>query len=534
MSNWDLGFGRESADSYEPRHSPQPGGPGGAAFRFIEPGWTGGQGWPGAEDYPGDDGEPCDPEDAQDAPYPITYERDVFDGGPSWPTTPGLATSGLATSGLATPPPPTSTSTPTPPLTPPPPPRQPWPAAPPPFELFGGDPYVSGADLTPAPNLSGQPGEEPWLSDLRGPWREPGAGSRQPRWLIPAAVATVAAVIGAAFVFLTSGHPSAPAASGGVKPTMLSTSVASPPVSSPTPAPRKTAVAAAPPLTLTAAEAALAAYTTVNNSANAQRSDSELAMVETGGSYAIDAGLYQVQRADGAAPYPAFAPATATYYIPGAEPAGGPRWFVARVANAFSANPKKVTSTEYLLFTQTGPGGTWRNAVEPYLLPGADAPQIAIGGNGLATAVSVTSASLATAPGQLAGLTAASLDDAGRAVSVPEPGDLADRSDQKLWQGKLPTATVTDTHASATGSQTFALRTTNGGALVFYTDSAELTITPPAGSELRLTVPGLYSQTQALNSAGLTYLDQFASYDPPANAGVPTVLASYSGLTGKN
>ena len=115
-------------------------------------------------------------------------------------------------------------------------------------------------------------------------------------------------------------------------------------------------------------------------------------------------------------------------------------------------------------------------------------------------------------------------------------------------RAKPPTATVTDAHAAATGpeGQTFALLTANGGALVFYTDSgrsqgpfemtvlicgflAELTITAPARSKLHLTVPGFYSPAQALSSAGLTYLDQFAAYDPPANVGVPTVLGEYSG-----
>jgi hypothetical protein len=483
MSNWDLGFGQEPTDDYQPRHAPQPGGPDGTVIHFGDTGWPGSTGWPGTDDFPGNDGEPYDPEDA---PYPITYERDDFDGVPT---------------------------------------------APPPGKLFGdlfGDPYIHGSDTTPALNLDGQPGDEPWRSGLGGPRWEPESRSGQPRWLVPAAVAAAAAVIGALLVLITSGHPSAPAASGAAKPTMMATSVASP-----TPAPRKTAIAAAPPLTLAAAESALNGYTTINNSANAQRSDSELAMVETGSSYAIDAGLYQTQRADGAAPYPAFGPAAATYYIPRTEPAGGPRWFVVRVANAFAAHPKKVTSTEYLLFTETAPGGTWRNTAEPYLLPGANAPQIAIGASGLATAVSATSASLAAAPGQLAGLTAASLDGAGSAVRVTDPGELADRSDRQFWQGKLPMASVTDTHAAAAG-QTFALLTTNGGALVFYTDSAELTITPPAGSELRLTVPGLYSRTQAVNRAGLAYLDQFAAYDPPSMAGIPAVVAGYSGLTGKN
>jgi hypothetical protein len=290
------------------------------------------------------------------------------------------------------------------------------------------------------------------------------------------------------------------------------------------------------PLTLAAARSVLSAYTTANNSANARRSTATLATVETGGSYAIDAGLYTVQAADGAAPYPAFTPVAATYYLPRAEAAGETRWFVVQVANAFSANPKKVTSTEYLLFTQAASGGAWQNAVEPYLLAGANAPQVAVGGDGLATAVSATATSLAIAPGQLAERTAAAIDGTGAGVTVADPGALADRSDQTFWRGKLPAATVTDAHATATGAagQTFALLTTNGGALVFYTDAADLEITPSAGSVLHLTVPGFYSDAQGLSRAGLSYLDQFAAADPPAGAGTPRVVAEYSGLTGKS
>ena len=110
------------------------------------------------------------------------------------------------------------------------------------------------------------------------------------------------------------------------------------------------------------------------------------------------------------------------YYIPRKESAGGPRWFVVRVSNAFLSSPNKVSSVEYLLFTQATPGGPWRNAVEPYLLSGASAPQVAVGGDGLATAVATTATSLATAPGQIPTVTAASLGgtDCGT-WSIPMP-----------------------------------------------------------------------------------------------------------------
>ena len=139
------------------------------------------------------------------------------------------------------------------------------------------------------------------------------------------------------------------------------------------------------------------------------------------------------------------------------------------------------------------------------------------------------------APGQLPAATAASLDGTGQ-PAIADPGNLADRSDQKTWQGKVTGGTVTDTHTTPAGAngQEYALRTTDGGALVFYTDAARLTITPPAGSALRLTIPGLYSSQQTQTQATVGYLEQFAAYDPPAAGTTPRIIADYSGITGKN
>ena len=200
-----------------------------------------------------------------------------------------------------------------------------------------------------------------------------------------------------------------------------------------------------------------------------------------------------------------------------------------------------MTSNEYLLFTQPAPGGAWQDTVEPYLLSGVSAPRIALGADGLATAVSADAPSVAVAPSQLPAATATSLDGtedgAGPGTSpaaIADPGNLTDRGDQRFWQDQVGGGTVTDTHAPAAGAdgQEFALLTADGGALVFYTDAAEVTITPPPGSALHLTVPGLYSPGQALSRAGVGYLEQFAAYDPPAGGGAPLVVADYSGITG--
>jgi hypothetical protein len=484
------------------------------------------EGWPADDGWDDDDGT---------APYPLTYERDDFVLAGPQPAAP---------------------------------PRERWEPRPPaagPGDGDQGGPAAGDRQWRPRaerwseaagggrreghPAPPAWPGQDPGLPEEDpAEWAAEGTGRGRRRLLLPAGVAVAGAAVGAAAVLLSGGHPGA-AGSRGAGGAGGAAAPAAPPSSAPAAArsaPASTAPSPPPagPLTMTEAKGALAGYTTVNNGANAQRSDTQLASVESGSSYAIDAALYQQQRAAGTAPYPAFGPVSATYYLPRDEPAGGPRWFVVQVANAFNANPAKVTSSEYLLFTQSAPGGAWQDALEPYLLSGASAPRVALGADGMATAVSADAPSVAVAPGQLPAATAASLDGAGAGAgtgtgtgtaAIADPGNLADHGDQKTWQGKMAGGTVTDAHTAAAGpdGQEFALLTADGGALVFYTDAAEVTITPPAGSALHLDLPGFYSPGQALSRAGVGYLEQFAAYDPPAGGGGPRVVADYSGVTAK-
>ena len=79
MSEWDFGYGREPTEHHEPRHPQQP------PYSYPEqqePQYPydpadqpDAAGWPGADGYPAAD-------DSYDPPtgYPITYERDEFEG----------------------------------------------------------------------------------------------------------------------------------------------------------------------------------------------------------------------------------------------------------------------------------------------------------------------------------------------------------------------------------------------------------------------------------------------------------------------
>jgi hypothetical protein len=404
----------------------------------------------------------------------------------------------------------------------------PWPPAPYPYQLR----QTAGAD-----------------TDSSGGRR--GGGRRR---LILGGIAAGAATAGVLAVTLTGGHPGAQGTADSAAPS-ASAGMAMRLSTKPSSSPRATATASATasasgtggasgtgaasagttaPLSLNQAEAVVAKYTSVNNSANTQRSKALLATVETGSSYAIDAGQYQAQSSS----YPPFSPVQATYFIPSNESATGPRWFVVQVANAFQASPSKVTSDEYLLFTQATPGGAWQNSIEPYLVDSASTPEIEVGTDGLATAVSPDATTVTVAPSQLPAVTAGSLDgtSADRAA-VAAPDKLADQVDTRHFESEVPGAAVADTHAATTGAggQEFALLTTDGGALVFYTDTAEVTITPPTGSVLHLNVPGFYSSSESLTEARLAYLEQFAAYDPPAaSGGTVRVVANYCGTVGTN
>jgi hypothetical protein len=272
-------------------------------------------------------------------------------------------------------------------------------------------------------------------------------------------------------------------------------------------------------------------YTATNNAANAQMSDALLGSIETGSSYSIDAGAYREQRASKSAAYPPFGPKQAELFIPGQAPGAYPRWFVALVANADLASPGQIANTEYLLFTQAAPGAPWKNALEPYVLKGGGTPMIATDSGGFAAAVGSDTSGFSVPPGQIAAVTAKSLDGGGRVLN---PGNLGDLEDLAFWHSRLPVgAAATDRHAPGPGG-VFGLRTLDGGALLFFTDTAEIRLAPPRGATMHLTIPGFYSPGESLRSAGVGYLEQFAVYDPPHGGAGLRVVADNSGITARN
>jgi hypothetical protein len=285
----------------------------------------------------------------------------------------------------------------------------------------------------------------------------------------------------------------------------------------------------------TGAERVLANYWRVNNAANQSRSSTLLATIEAGSSYAMDAGTYRMSRVTDPAgsQYAPFTAENAIYYIP-RQPAGVyPRWFAARVTYATLASPQHATGAGYMLFIQDAKDAAWKNILEPYLITAArPAPFIQTDAQGYAIQAPLTSAArLAAAPAQIPYLTAESLDGATPAVTIRNPGNLADLRNQASFQSRLPAGSANiDRHDTA--GLVFALKTVGGGALVFYHLTARLSLAAPPGRTINIRVSGYYSPSQALTSATVDYAEQFAVY-LPAGSAAPAVIADASGITGR-
>ena len=364
--------------------------------------------------------------------------------------------------------------------------------------------------------------------------------------MLPAAVALMAAAVGSGAVIImtssTSRPPSGlPMFSPGAHPASSEPAAITPgtsgsatrtgPTGTPaSPGPGAPAALAAP-ITRARAQQVLSHYTTVNNTANGTASDTLIAGVETGSSLAIDQGIYRQQRATRSGGFPAFAPASARYYIPLEDPASYPHWFAVRVSNAPATNPAMVTSREYLVFTQDRPGGPWLDSIEPFIRKDKAPPPIALDGNGFAKTVRVSSSGLLLSPSVASGATAAALN-AGTGQPA-NPGNLAIDSDRAALARRAPGVSLT-AQRSGTTMRVFALRTADGGALLFYDVAARLTLTAPAGATLKVTIPGYLSPGEGARTATLTYLEQYATYDPPRhNGNLLPVIADYSAITGR-
>jgi len=395
-----------------------------------------------------------------------------------------------------------------------------------------GQPWAGPGPAAPAGQAGDWPGEpgQWWPAGSEqetAPWPAPPGQARPPggrrpgrRGLLAAvAVLVFAAVAVTALAARPHGRPAPRAAAA--------TGTALPP---PGKMASRPAAAVPPPVTMTAARQVLAAYIAGNNAANQARSAARLGRIEGGSSYQLDAGGYRFLTAKDPANtgYQAFSFTAAAYYLP--RLASYPRWFA---VYGTWAGTRSAPFRGFLVFAQAAPRARWLDVLEPYVtagLPAAAMPQA--GADGTATAVPAGSAAgLAAAPGSLPAATAARLDGAAAPVTMTGLQAPGDQKDQAFWAARVPRgAGDTDRHY-ATPYGVYALRTRDGGALVFYSLAAVLTLTAPPGQTMGLQIPGYYSRGTPVSTATVPYADQFAArIGPHGSLATAEVLAQASGI----
>ena len=147
----------------------------------------------------------------------------------------------------------------------------------------------------------------------------------------------------------------------------------------------------------------------MNNQANESYSDSLLATIESGSSYTMDVGSYRFALGEtDRTPYVSFKLAGARYYIPRLPRTDYPRWFVVR--GTYVTLSGKNLGSAYIVFTQGSAGASWKDVVEPDILPGYALPQMATDAGGYAETVAADATGLNVAPDKIGKVTAAWLD----------------------------------------------------------------------------------------------------------------------------
>jgi hypothetical protein len=302
------------------------------------------------------------------------------------------------------------------------------------------------------------------------------------------------------------------------------------------------ALAQSPAITTAEAAQVMSHLTKVGNEVEGdlQVSGSLLGTIEAGSSYTLDVGNDATWEFTSPGKHlPLLQPVNDVYYIPDQSVhAPFPHWFLVRYTDADTADDGGVASgtgsTGYVLFSQASGGAPWLDVFEPSLVSGATpAPQIATAhGDAIAVTPGGDAAGLSVAPGQIGPVTAAAMDGSGTpAIKLPSNvEDLIDERAKAGWERYIGTGfpsgtTMTLTHQAGSGP-VFGLRTTNGGAILFYYLSAQLSIVAPAGGTFTLNEPGFGTP---VSSAEVPFIDQFVAYDPPKGQGTPSVTATASG-----
>ncbi|MFF9313407.1 hypothetical protein ACF1BS_21090 [Streptomyces sp. NPDC014748] len=286
-----------------------------------------------------------------------------------------------------------------------------------------------------------------------------------------------------------------------------------------------------PATTRAEAARALAEFTDAYNKADKAYDSSLDAAYVTGALGAIDAARLKaghVNSPGGNAAHTPLKLSDAKFTIP--KKAGWPRWFLA------DAEGNKGGSARWLLvFTRDGLGAKWRAAYLTLVAPGA-VPTFRTDADGWAEAVPAGAAGQVAPPAGLSKDYAAYLKDGGTSFA-----DGAYTSDWRAQRAKtavrpgLATQYI-DEPLTNGGCAPLALRTADGGALVFFATHHYQKQTAAAGTSVPTPNQSVRALTEGEIKQSLTmeFVSNQVALDPAqgASGGKITLLGRLQGLTG--
>lgn len=248
---------------------------------------------------------------------------------------------------------------------------------------------------------------------------------------------------------------------------------------------------------------------------------------------------------------------TPTFYL--TQPDGYPRWFVASVRRTLIGQPGipggtagaalPATGQVLMLFEQNSSASPWLLASSSQLAPGETVPPLAVSSAGYVATVPLSSGAQLARPDLTGPLQAAVVDDgpASAAAKVVAAGNLTtgiyDAARSPATGLTAPPGDIYQWELEGSGYAQWALRTADGGALVFYPMYLNSTVEVPALLNKGVVSPGpvitvpsdvdfLLSPTGSAPRERLITQQvlSFAAVDPPAGGGKIQVIAVGGGL----
>lgn len=275
---------------------------------------------------------------------------------------------------------------------------------------------------------------------------------------------------------------------------------------------------------------ALAQFTTAYNKADKAYDSSLDRAVVTGALGDIDGGRLKAGHVTNPGGNPSYAPLKLTdarYTIP--KKAGWPRWFVAD-----AAGNKGGTARWVLVFTRDGLAERWQVSFLTLVAPG-DLPAVRTDKDGWAEAVPVNTARLAARPADLSKDYVSYLKNGGSSFAPgPRTSGWRELREKNASRPGLATQYI-DEPLTRGDYAPVALRTRDGGALVFFTTRHYEKQTAAQGA----TVPAPSSSVAALTtgeikqSLTLEFVSNQVALDPAKGSGdrAVTVLGRVQGMT---